>query len=125
MDEVKRFFRPEFLNRLDATIVFHQLDRSEILAIVDLMMGLVKKELEDKQVDLELTEAAKVYLGENGFDPVLGARPLRRLIQNEVEDRLSDELLSSRIKAGDTAVVDLDEDGKIMIYAKSEVTVLT
>ena len=125
MDEVKRFFRPEFLNRLDATIVFHQLDRLEILAIVDLMMGLVKKELEDKQVDLELTEAAKVYLGENGFDPVLGARPLRRLIQNEVEDRLSDELLSARIKAGDTAVVDLDEDGKIMIYAKSEVTVLT
>ncbi len=119
MDEVKRFFRPEFLNRLDATIVFHQLDRDEILAIVDLMMGFVRKELEDKQVDLELTEAAKVYLGENGFDPVLGARPLRRLIQNEVEDRLSDELLGGRIKAGDTAVVDMDEDGKIMIYAKS------
>ena len=119
MEEVKRFFRPEFLNRLDATIVFHQLDRDEILAIVDLMMGFVRKELEDKQVDLELTEAAKVYLGENGFDPVLGARPLRRLIQNEVEDRLSDELLGGRIKAGDTAVVDMDEDGKIMIYAKS------
>ena len=60
-----------------------------------------------------------MYLGENGFDPVLGARPLRRLIQNEVEDRLSDELLGGRIKAGDTAVVDMDEDGKIMIYAKS------
>ena len=119
MDEVKRFFRPEFLNRLDATIVFHALERDEILAIVDLMMGFVRKELEDKQVDLELTEAAKVYLGENGFDPVLGARPLRRLIQNEVEDRLSDELLGGRIKAGDIAVVDMDEDGKIMIYAKS------
>ncbi len=125
MDEVKRFFRPEFLNRLDSTIVFHQLERPEILSIVDLMMDLVRKELEDKQVELELTEAAKVYLGENGFDPVLGARPLRRLIQNEVEDRLSDELLGGRIKAGDTAVVDLDEDGKIMIYAKSEVPALT
>ena len=125
MNEVKRFFRPEFLNRLDATIVFHQLDRPEILAIVDLMMGLVRKELEEKQVDLEITEKAKEFLGENGFDPVLGARPLRRLIQNEVEDRLSDELLSGRIKAGDVAVIDLDEDGTITIQAKAEVAALT
>ena len=125
MDEVKRFFRPEFLNRLDATIVFHQLEKPEILSIVDLMMGMVRKELEDKQVDLELTLAAKEYLGENGFDPVLGARPLRRLIQNEVEDRLSDELLSGRIKAGDVAVVDMDEDGSMIIYAKAEVAAVT
>lgn len=121
MDEVKRFFRPEFLNRLDATIVFHQLSREEILAIVELMMDQVRKELEDKQVRLELTDAAREHLGEQGFDPVLGARPLRRLIQNEVEDRLSDELLGERIKAGDVAVIDLDEDGKIAIRAKSEV----
>jgi ATP-dependent Clp protease ATP-binding subunit ClpC len=125
MDEVKRFFRPEFLNRLDATIVFHQLSREEILAIVELMMNMVRKELEDKQVRLELTDAAREYLGEKGFDPVLGARPLRRLIQNEVEDRLSDELLGGRIKAGDVAVVDLDEDGKISIRAKSEVAVVS
>ena len=125
MDEVKRFFRPEFLNRLDATIVFHQLDRPEILAIVDLMMGLVRKELEEKQVDLEITEKAKEFLGERGFDPVLGARPLRRLIQNEVEDRLSDELLSGRIKAGDVAVIDLGEDGTITIHSKAEVAALT
>jgi ATP-dependent Clp protease ATP-binding subunit ClpC len=120
MDEVKRFFRPEFLNRLDATIVFHQLEKSEILAIVDLMMDMVRKELAEKQIDLEITEKAKEYLGEKGFDPVLGARPLRRLIQNEVEDRLSDELLGGHIKAGGVAVVDLDNDGKISIYAKSE-----
>jgi ATP-dependent Clp protease ATP-binding subunit ClpC len=125
MDEVKRFFRPEFLNRLDATIVFHQLSREEILAIVELMMDLVRMELEDKQVRLELTEVAREYLGEKGFDPVLGARPLRRLIQNEVEDRLSDELLGGRIKAGDVAVVDLDEDGQIAIHAKSEVVAVT
>jgi ATP-dependent Clp protease ATP-binding subunit ClpC len=125
MDEVKRFFRPEFLNRLDATIVFHQLSREEILAIVELMMNMVRKELEDKQVRLELTEAAREYLGEKGFDPVLGARPLRRLIQNEVEDLLSDELLSGHIKAGDVAVIDLDEDGKIAIHAKSEVVVVS
>jgi ATP-dependent Clp protease ATP-binding subunit ClpC len=120
MDEVKRFFRPEFLNRLDATIVFHQLDRPQILAIVDLMIEMVRHELKEKQIDLEITDKAKEYLGEKGFDPVLGARPLRRLIQNEVEDRLSDELLGGRIKAGGVAVIDLDDDGNISIYAKSE-----
>ena len=117
MDEVKRFFRPEFLNRIDATVVFHQLSRAEILAIVDLMMDQVRDELKEKQVDLELTDAARDYLGEQGFDPVLGARPLRRLIQNVVEDALSDELLSGRLSQGETAVVDL-EDGKIVIKAK-------
>ena len=120
MDEVKRFFRPEFLNRLDATIVFHQLDRQQIHSIVDLMMGMVRKELEDKQIDLEITDAAREYLGEHGFDPVLGARPLRRLIQNEVEDRLSDELLGGRVNAGEVAIVDMEE-GEIVIRARSAV----
>jgi len=118
MEEVRRFFRPEFLNRIDSTVVFHQLAQDEILSIVDLMMNQVRGELEDKQVDLELTEAAKVYLGENGFDPVLGARPLRRLIQNEVEDRLSDEILSGRLGAGDVALIDVEE-GEIKISAKA------
>ena len=120
LDEVKRFFRPEFLNRLDATIVFHQLDKPEILSIVDLMMGMVAKELEEKEIGLETTAAVREYLGEKGFDPVLGARPLRRLIQNEVEDALSDALLSGNINAGDIAVVDMDDDGKILVTAKSE-----
>ena len=118
MDEVKRFFRPEFLNRLDATIVFHQLARSEILSIVDLMMVMVSKELKEKEIGLEITDAAREYLGEKGFDPVLGARPLRRLIQNEVEDTLSDALLGGYITAGSIAVVDLDEEGKIFIRTK-------
>ena len=118
MDEVKRFFRPEFLNRLDATIVFHQLARDEILSIVDLMMAMVRKELEEKEIGLEMTDAARVYLGEKGFDPVLGARPLRRLIQNEVEDILSDELLGGNIKAGWIALIDLDEEGKIVCRPK-------
>ena len=118
MDEVKRFFRPEFLNRIDATVVFHQLDHAEILLIVDLMMNQVRKELEEKKIDLELTDAARGWLGENGFDPVLGARPLRRLIQNEVEDALSDEVLSGRLKGGDLAVIDL-EDGKIVVHSKT------
>ena len=120
MEEVRRFFRPEFLNRIDSTVVFHQLAQPEILAIVDLMMEQVRDELEDKQVGLELTPAAKEYLGEKGFDPVLGARPLRRLIQNEIEDRLSDEILSGRLGAGDIAVIDFEE-GEIKITAQSPI----
>jgi ATP-dependent Clp protease ATP-binding subunit ClpC len=118
MDEVKRFFRPEFLNRIDSTVVFHQLKRDEILEIVDLMMNQVRTELDEKEISLELTEAAKAYLGEKGFDPVLGARPLRRLIQDEIEDSLSDEVLSRTLVAGDVAVIDLDDEGAIKITSK-------
>ena len=118
MDEVKRFFRPEFLNRIDATVVFHQLDQYQIHAIVDLMINMVQEELDDRNVTLEITEAAREYLGEKGFDPVLGARPLRRVIQNEVEDTLSDELLNGRLNDGDIAVVDV-EDEKIVIRSKT------
>ena len=117
MDEVKRFFRPEFLNRIDSTVVFHQLTRDEILEIVDLMMNQVRTELGEKEITLEITEAAKAHLGENGFDPVLGARPLRRLIQDEIEDSLSDEVLSRRLVAGDVAMIDF-EDGAIRITSK-------
>ena len=120
MDEVKRFFRPEFLNRLDATIVFHALSQSEIHQIVDLMMNMVGEELKERNINIELTEAAREHLGANGFDPVLGARPLRRLIQNEVEDRMSDVLLGGEISEGDTAIVDLDDDGHICIKVRKE-----
>ena len=120
MDEVKRFFRPEFLNRLDATIVFHALSQSEIHQIVDLMMNMVGEELKERNINIELTEAAREHLGANGFDPVLGARPLRRLIQNEVEDRMSDVLLGGEISEGDTAIVDLDDDGRICIKVRKE-----
>ena len=120
MEEVKRFFRPEFLNRLDATIVFHALSREEIHQIVDLMMNMVRSELKDKDIDIELTEAAREHLAEKGFDPVLGARPLRRLIQNEVEDKLSDELLGGNIAEGDTAIVDLDEEGTVVVKVRSK-----
>ena len=118
MEEVRRFFKPEFLNRIDSTVVFHQLAQDEILSIVDLMMDQVRHELDDKQVGLELSEAAKIYLGEKGFDPVLGARPLRRLIQNEVEDQLSEELLAGRLGAGDIAYIDIEE-GKVKVIAQA------
>ena len=118
MDEVKRFFRPEFLNRIDSTVVFHQLRRDEILEIVDLMMNQVRTELDEKEISLEITQAAKTYLGEKGFDPVLGARPLRRLIQDEIEDNLSDVVLNRTLVAGDVAMIDLDNDGAIKITSK-------
>ena len=115
--EVKRFFRPEFLNRIDATVVFHALSREHILAIVDLMMDQVRKELAEKQVGFEATEAAKIYLAEKGYDPTFGARPLRRLIQDEVEDKLSEELLGGRLKSGDIATLDI-ENGETVIKTK-------
>ena len=118
LEEVKRFFRPEFLNRIDSTVVFHQLTREEILEIVDLMMNQVRAELDEKEIALEITEEAKVYLGGKGFDPVLGARPLRRLIQDEIEDTLSDEVLSRRLVAGDVAMIDMDGEGAIKITSK-------
>jgi len=111
MDEVKRFFRPEFLNRIDSTIVFHQLTEAEILKIVDLMIDMVRLELKDKNIGLSITKRAKKYLGEKGFDPLLGARPLRRLIQDEIEDALSEDLLGGKLKEGDTAKIDFKKNG--------------
>jgi ATP-dependent Clp protease ATP-binding subunit ClpC len=83
---------------------------------------MVRDELKEREISVELTEPVREYLGENGFDPVLGARPLRRLIQNEVEDRLSDELLGGKFEPGDTAIVDMDEDGKVCIKVRKAET---
>ena len=85
-DELKKHFRPEFLNRIDDIIVFHQLTRDEIIQMVDLMVGRVGKQLKTKDMAMELTDKAKALLAKRGFDPVLGARPLRRTIQREIED---------------------------------------
>ncbi|MDO8750503.1 MAG: ATP-dependent Clp protease ATP-binding subunit, partial [Dehalococcoidia bacterium] len=93
LDEVKKFFRPEFLNRIDASIVFHPLNEGHILQIVDLMLRDVAKQLLEKGVSMEVSQAAKELLAEKGFDPNFGARPLRRVIQERVEDRLSEDFL--------------------------------
>ena len=114
MDEVKRFFRPEFLNRIDSTIVFHGLSRAHILSIVDLMIHQVRKQLAEKGIELELTQEAKEYLAENGYDPTFGARPLRRLIQNAVEDKLSEDLLAGKLHSGDVAVVDVEGEETVI-----------
>ena len=117
LNEVKRFFRPEFLNRIDATVVFHALSKDHTLAIVDLLLDQVRKELQEKRISLDVTDAAKEYLAEKGYDPNFGARPLRRLIQDTVEDKLSEEVLSGRLSNGDTALLDMEE-GETVIRIK-------
>jgi ATP-dependent Clp protease ATP-binding subunit ClpC len=105
-DELKTHFRPEFLNRVDDTIVFHQLSKVDIHRIVDLMMGKVDVRLKDKDMGILLTEAAKDKLAEVGYDSVLGARPLRRAIQRHIEDPLSEKILFGEIRAGQLITVD-------------------
>lgn len=106
LGELKRIFRPEFLNRIDATIVFHALNREQIKQIVDLEAGKVCSRLSEFGLDLHLTEAARDYLADKGYDPNLGARPLRRIMQTEIEDALSEGLLAGRFYQGDLVVVD-------------------
>ncbi len=109
-DEVKRFFRPEFLNRIDGQIVFHALTQEHIVSIVDLMLNDVRKPMLEKGLSLEVTDSAKAWLGEKGYDPTFGARPLRRLIEQKIEDPLSDEVLSGKFQPGQTVIVDVDPD---------------
>ncbi|TDD52220.1 ATP-dependent Clp protease ATP-binding subunit [Saccharopolyspora elongata] len=107
-EEMKKHFRPEFLNRIDDVIVFHQLTEQEIIQMVDLLSGRVEKALKAKDMALELTDKAKKMLAKRGFDPVLGARPLRRTIQREIEDKLSEKILFGEIQPGQIVIVDVE-----------------
>jgi ATP-dependent Clp protease ATP-binding subunit ClpC len=109
-DALKQHFRPEFLNRIDDVIVFHELSKDEVTAIVDLMIRRVQTQLEGQGLGLELTPAVKMYLAERGYDPTLGARPLRRAIQRLVEDPLSEHILNKQFRAGEVIVVDVEDD---------------
>ena len=110
-EELKQHFRPEFLNRVDDVVVFPQLSRDEIFEIVDLMIAKLADRLEDKDMSIELTESAKALLAERGYDPVLGARPLRRAIQREIEDNLSEKILFGELVAGQKIIVDATGEG--------------
>ena len=109
LTELKKAFRPEFLNRIDGVVVFHPLERTEIRRIVDLMLVSVTKQMAEKGVTLVVTEAAKDYLGVKGYDEVFGARPLRRTIQDLIEDKLSEDLLRGRFQDGDVVTIDMPE----------------
>ena len=110
-DELKSHFRPEFLNRIDDIIVFHQLTKPQIIQIVDLMLKNLDDRLHAKDMGIELTPAAKNLLAERGYDPLLGARPLRRVIQREIEDGLSERILFGELKPGEIIVVDIEGEG--------------
>ncbi len=112
-EALKAHFRPEFLNRIDDTIVFHELSRAEVTQIVDLMSKRLRDQLASQGLTLELTDAAKYLLAEKGYDPAMGARPLRRALQRMVEDKLSERILWKEFRAGETIIVDA-EDGEIV-----------
>jgi ATP-dependent Clp protease ATP-binding subunit ClpC len=121
LDEMKKVFRPEFINRMDSVAVFHHLTRDHIRQIVDLLLRPIKKQLEEKGVKLEVTEPAKDLLSEKGYDETFGARPLRRVIQTMVEDQLSDALLRGEFRSGDTVCLDREGD-EIKVQTVSFVT---
>jgi ATP-dependent Clp protease ATP-binding subunit ClpC len=117
LGEVKKTFRPEFLNRIDEIVVFHELNEEQLRSIVDLMVKDLQERLAERKVGIEVTEAAKSWLAKEGFDPVYGARPLRRAIERYVENPLSTKLLRGEFKEGDTVIVDLGE-GELMFTAR-------
>ena len=121
--EVKKFFRPEFLNRIDGIVVFHALTKEDLLQIVDLLLDDVRKNLQEKGISLEVTESAKGLVAEKGYDPAFGARPLKRVIQDLIEDPLSEALLEKKYGPGDTVLIDRDGDelhiGAVAELAKS------
>jgi ATP-dependent Clp protease ATP-binding subunit ClpC len=119
-EELKQYFRPEFLNRLDEIIVFRQLTKNEVKEIAEIMLQEVFERLQDKGIKLSVTDAFKERLVEEGYNPSYGARPLRRAVMRLLEDSLAEEVLSGRIKDGDKALVDIDDNKKVTINISSE-----
>ena len=119
-EELKQYFRPEFLNRLDEIIVFRQLTKNEVKDIAEIMFKEVFSRLNDKGINLDVTDSFKERLVEEGYNPSYGARPLRRAVMRLLEDSLAEEVLSGRIKDGDKALVDIDENKKVIVNISSE-----
>ncbi|MGK7924373.1 MAG: AAA family ATPase, partial [Spirulina sp.] len=117
-EALKQSFRPEFLNRLDDIIVFRPLTRDEVKQIAEIMLQEVDLRLKEQNIQLEVTEAFKAYLVAEGYDPSYGARPLRRAISRHLEDNLAEAILAGRIQEGDTAVMDMDNDGRVRVQPK-------
>jgi ATP-dependent Clp protease ATP-binding subunit ClpC len=114
LEELKKTFRPEFLNRIDGVVVFHALSKEHICQIVDLMLSQIRVQLVEKDIQLEVTDAGRSLLADKGYDPTFGARPLRRVLQNVVEDPLSEAILAGQFKSGDTVVIDCEGDEIIL-----------
>ena len=122
LDAVKAAFRPEFLNRLDEILLFSRLERNQMAAIVDIQMGRLEKLLKDRDITVVLTPKARDWLANEGYDPAYGARPLKRVIQREVQDRLADEILAGRIEDGATVQVDAGDGGLLLFPEEDTVT---
>ncbi|MEK7308043.1 MAG: AAA family ATPase, partial [Nitrospirota bacterium] len=118
MEEMKKFFKPEFLNRVDEIIIFHTLNKELLMKIVDIQVERMKQYLKDKHIDVVLTDSAKAYLAEIGYDPVYGARPLKRTIQKEILNPLASKLLDKTFKEGD--VIEVDMEGDKLIFSNSK-----
>jgi ATP-dependent Clp protease ATP-binding subunit ClpC len=116
IEELRRHFRPEFLNRLDGTVVFRSLTREEINEIVHLQLNEVRARMREHGLGLEITDAARTYIGEQGYDPEFGARPLRRVVTNLVEDKLSDFILMGNFADGSTVLVNFNPETKELVF---------
>jgi ATP-dependent Clp protease ATP-binding subunit ClpB len=110
LELMKHHFRPEFLNRVDETVVFHALDREQLVAIVDIQLDRLRGRLAEKRIELELTDEAKRFIAEAGFDPVYGARPIKRTIQKSVETEIARQLLSGEIQEGKKLVIGVGDN---------------
>jgi len=120
LNEVKKVFRPEFLNRLDEIIVFHQLTKDHIFQVVDIMISQLEERLAAKNITFELKQNVREFLVEKGFDKQLGARPLKRAIQKYIEDPLSEELLLKRIEPGSVVILYMNAKGEISFKKKKD-----
>jgi len=120
MADIKRLFTPEFRNRLDAIVSFSPLDKEIILRVVDKFLMQLEEQLHEKKVETVFTDALKDYLAKNGFDPLMGARPMARLIQDTIRSALADELLFGRLANGGKVTVDVDADGKVKLEFEEE-----
>ncbi|HRQ59328.1 MAG TPA: AAA family ATPase, partial [Azoarcus taiwanensis] len=126
MAEIKRMFSPEFRNRLDATISFKSLDHDVILKVVDKFLMQLEAQLHDKKVEAHFTDELKAWLAAEGFDPLMGARPMARLIQDTIRSALADELLFGRLASGGKVTIDLDADGKVkLVFDEMEAATAT
>ena len=120
MGEIKRMFTPEFRNRLDATISFQSLTHEIILRVVDKFLMQLEEQLHEKKVDVAFTDKLRSFLAKNGFDPLMGARPMSRLIQDTIRRALADELLFGRLASGGKVTVDIDAEDKVILTFSEE-----
>jgi ATP-dependent Clp protease ATP-binding subunit ClpB len=111
MDLMKATFKPEFLNRVDEIITFNRLGKGEILKIVDIQLGILLQRLQEQNVTLQVSDKAKAHIAEVGFDPMFGARPLKRTLQNLIQNPLAKNIIAGEVRAGDTVVVDTGKEG--------------